>query len=50
MRAMKAGEFKAKRLKAMDEVAASGEPLVVTKRGVPIVRLVPVRERPDARR
>lgn len=41
MREMKAGEFKAKCLAVMDEVAATGEPVVVTKRGKPIVRLVP---------
>jgi PHD/YefM family antitoxin component YafN of YafNO toxin-antitoxin module len=31
--ACKASEFKAKCLKLMDEVAQSGEPLVVTKNG-----------------
>jgi prevent-host-death family protein len=41
MRKMKAGEFKAKCLAVMDEVAASGEPVVITKRGQPVVRLVP---------
>lgn len=44
MREIKAGEFKAKCLKLMDEVAATGEPLIVTKRGRPIVRLEPVAE------
>jgi PHD/YefM family antitoxin component YafN of YafNO toxin-antitoxin module len=33
MREMKAGEFKAKCLAVMDEVAATGEPVVITKRG-----------------
>lgn len=41
MRKMKAGEFKAKCLAVMDEVAASGEPVVITKRGRPVVRVVP---------
>ena len=41
MREMKAGEFKAKCLAVMDEVAASGEPVVITKRGKAIARLVP---------
>jgi prevent-host-death family protein len=41
MREMKAGEFKAKCLAVMDEVAATGEPVVITKRGKPIARLVP---------
>lgn len=38
-----AGEFKAKCLSLMDEVEKSGEPLIVTKRGKPIVRLLPAR-------
>ena len=41
MREMKAGEFKARCLAVMDEVAATGEPVVITKRGKPIARLVP---------
>ena len=41
MREMKAGEFKAKCLAVMDEVAASREPVVITKRGKAIARLVP---------
>jgi prevent-host-death family protein len=46
MRTMKASEFKAKCLKLMDEVARSGEPLVVTKNGRPIAQLSPIsRER-----
>ena len=40
MRTMKAGEFKAKCLKLIDEVAMTGEPVVVTKRGVPKVWVV----------
>ena len=43
-REIAAGEFKAKCLKLMDEVAASGEELVITKRGKPVARLVPARE------
>ena len=42
MRQMAAGEFKAKCLRIMDEINETGKPLVVTKRGVPIVRLVPI--------
>ena len=46
MRTMKAAEFKAKCLKLMDEVAGSGEPLVITKNGRPIAQLTPIsRER-----
>jgi len=37
-----AGEFKAKCLKLMDEVASTHEPLVITKRGKPVVMMVPV--------
>lgn len=45
-RVMKASEFKAKCLKLMDEVAASGEEIVITKRGRPVSRLTPYREKP----
>lgn len=37
-----AGEFKAKCLKLMDEVASTHEPLVITKRGKPVVMMVPI--------
>jgi prevent-host-death family protein len=37
-----AGEFKAKCLKLIDEVAEKRKPLVITKRGKPIAHLVPV--------
>jgi prevent-host-death family protein len=40
---MAAGEFKAKCLAVMVEVDSSDEPLLVTKRGKPLVRVVPVR-------
>ncbi|MCH8108270.1 MAG: type II toxin-antitoxin system Phd/YefM family antitoxin [Chloroflexi bacterium] len=46
MRTIKASEFKAKCLKIMDEVAATNEPVEITKRGVPVARLVPARQRP----
>ena len=36
-----AGEFKAKCLKLIDEVAEKRKPLVITKRGKPVARLVP---------
>jgi prevent-host-death family protein len=38
---MKASEFKAKCLAVMDEVAESGQGVVVTKNGKPLVELVP---------
>jgi prevent-host-death family protein len=42
MRTLKASEFKAKCLKLMDEVAESGEAIVITKNGKPIAQLGPV--------
>jgi prevent-host-death family protein len=44
-----AGEFKARCLKLMDEVQATRRPLVITKRGKPVAKLVPVDES-EARR
>ena len=44
VRQIAAGEFKAKCLKLMDEINETGRPLVVTKRGMPMVRILPVRE------
>ena len=41
---IQAGQFKAKCLELMDRVAASGEPIVITKRGKPVVMLTPVRD------
>lgn len=46
MRTMAAGEFKAKCLAVMDEVAATGEPVLITKRGKPVARLVSPEEIP----
>jgi prevent-host-death family protein len=37
-----AGVFKAKCLALLDEVAATGQTLVVTKRGRPVAEVVPV--------
>ncbi len=42
MRTMAAGQFKAKCLAVMDEVQAKREPVVVTKNGKPVVKLVPL--------
>ena len=44
MREFSASEFKAKCLKIMDEVAETGERVVITKRGVAVAELVPARE------
>ena len=45
-RTVKASEFKVKCLKLMDEVAETGEEIVITKNGRPTVRLVAYVERP----
>ncbi len=36
-----AAEFKAKCLKIMDEIARTRKPIVITKRGKPVAKLVP---------
>ena len=41
MKQMPAGAFKARCLSVMKQVQATGEPVVVTKRGVPVVKVVP---------
>ncbi len=43
VRTIPAGEFKAKCLKLIDEVAETGEEIVVTKRGAVRVRIIPER-------
>ena len=47
-RTIKASEFKARCLRLMDEVAETGEEIVITKRGRPVSRLAPCREPPEA--
>jgi prevent-host-death family protein len=50
VRQIAAGEFKAKCLRIMDEISKTGRPMVVTKRGVPVMKLVPIRngrKKPD---
>lgn len=39
MRTIKASEFKTKCLKIMDEVEATGEPVIITKHGRAVARL-----------
>ncbi|MDP2760144.1 MAG: type II toxin-antitoxin system Phd/YefM family antitoxin [Sideroxyarcus sp.] len=41
-----AGEFKAKCLKLMDNVARTHEPLLITKHGKPVAMMVPVPPEP----
>ena len=43
-RTIPAGEFKAKCLKMLDRVAETKEVLVVTKRGKPVAKVVPLDE------
>ncbi len=43
---MAATEFRAKCLGLIDEVAETGREIVITKRGKPVARLVPFREKP----
>lgn len=42
---MPAGEFKAKCLKLMNDVRQRREPIVITKRGTPVAKLVPIEEK-----
>jgi prevent-host-death family protein len=41
MRTMAAGKFKAHCLKLMDEVQNTREPVLITKKGKPVAKLVP---------
>jgi len=41
-----AGEFKAKCLRVLDEVQRQHKQVVITKRGKPVAKLVPVSDRP----
>jgi prevent-host-death family protein len=43
-RIVAAGDFKNRCLRLMDEVSRDGVPITVTKRGKPLVRIVPVRD------
>jgi prevent-host-death family protein len=42
MKKVPAGAFKARCLTIMKEVQSTGEPVVVTKRGKPVVKVVPI--------
>ena len=44
MRSIPAGTFKSTCLALLDEVAETGEEIIVTKRGKPVARLVPLAE------
>lgn len=47
MKQMRASVFKARCLAVMDAVQATGEPVVVTKRGKPVVKVVPAEPKKD---
>lgn len=47
MKQMRASVFKARCLSVMDDIQATGEPVVVTKRGKPVVKVVPVESKKD---
>jgi prevent-host-death family protein len=46
-RTLTAAEFKARCLAVMDQVASSGDSVLITKRGKPIARLVPAQDAPE---
>jgi prevent-host-death family protein len=47
MKTMAAGSFKVHCLKVMDEVQSKRESVVITKRGKPVAKLVPVGKETD---
>src|SRR5438128_843300 len=47
MKTISAAEFKATCLDVLDQVAETGRSFVVTKRGKPVARVVPLVNRPD---
>ncbi len=46
-REIPAGEFKARCLAILDDVALTGENIIVTKRGKPVAKVVPIEEPPS---
>jgi len=47
MKTIPAGQFKARCLAIMDEVQAKRQAVVITKRGKPVAKLVPVEKEKD---
>jgi prevent-host-death family protein len=47
MKKIAAGEFKARGLTLMEDVRSTREPLVITKRGKPVAKLVPADDEKD---
>lgn len=48
MKTLSKSRFKAKALEHLREVERSGTSLVITDRGIPVVKVVPYREEPGA--
>lgn len=47
MKQMRASAFKAQCLAIMDNIQATGEPVIVTKRGKPVVKVIPIKPEKD---
>jgi len=47
MKQMAAGTFKAQCLATMDQVLRTGEPVLITKHGKPVAKLVPAESQAD---
>ena len=47
MKQMRASAFKARCLKVMNDIQATGEPVIVTKRGKPVVKVIPIKPEND---
>jgi prevent-host-death family protein len=47
MKTIPAGEFKAKCLRLMDDVRTTREPVLITKKGRPVAKLVPAESQPE---
>ena len=47
MKQMAAGEFKAQCLAIMDQVFERGEPVLITKHGKPVAKLIPAEKQAD---
>ena len=47
MKQMRASVFKSKCLKVMNDIQATGEPILVTKRGKPVVKVIPAESEKD---
>ena len=48
MKTIQAGKFKARCLALLDEVAQTNEPLVITKHGKPVAKLLPFDSNKDS--